>query len=151
MGAYTIGGGEELASNEEGKEKVETLEMKLDDYLATLNIKFRATEIENESKEWDSATFRAYRVTITRAGERAGFSYYQGKGIKHEPTLADVICALAVDRSYSNYTLKEFGDEFGWNEYTAKTLRGCKKNAEKIERLFQGEELEKVQELASQY
>ena len=125
--------------------------MKLDGYLATLNIKFRATEIDNNSKEWDSETFRAYRVTITRAGERIGVSFFQGRGIKHEPTLADVICSLALDRAYADYTLKEFGDEFGWNEYTAKTLRGCQKNAKKIERLFQGEELEKVQELASQY
>ena len=125
--------------------------MKLDDYLETLNLKFKVTEVDNNSKEWDSETFRAYRVTITRAGERIGFSFYQGRGIKHGPTLADVIFALALDRAYSDYTLKEFGDEFGWNEFTAKTLRGCKKNAEKIERLFQGEELEKVQELASQY
>lgn len=130
---------------------METLEMKLEDYLATLGIKFRATEVDNNSKKWDSETFRAYRVTITRAGERIGVSFFQGRGIKHEPTLADVIASLAVDRSCSDYTLKEFGDEFGWNEYTAETRRACKKNAEKIERLFQGEELEKVQELANQY
>jgi hypothetical protein len=130
---------------------METKEMRLDEYLEDIPMKFTVTEMENYSKEWDSKTFRAFRVTITKNKERVGVTFYQGRGIDREPTLADVIASLALDSVYADYTLREFGGEFGWNEYTASTHRACKKNARRLEKLFQGSMLEQVQELASQY
>jgi hypothetical protein len=39
------------------------------------------------------------------------------------------------------YTLKEFGDEFGWNSETVDTYRAVKRNGAKFKRLFSADEI----------
>jgi hypothetical protein len=78
--------------------------------------------------------------------------YYQGRGIQHEPRPADVIASLMLDSSLADYSLKEFGDEFGWNEFTLDTHKACKLNKAKMVRLFgQGEVFQTLSELAGGY
>jgi hypothetical protein len=129
-------------------------EQTLEGYLVGLGLKFKAQEIDvpDYAPEWAKGGARAYRVSFSLNGKRASTMYYQGRGIQHEPRPADVIASLMLDSSLADYSLKEFGDEFGWNEYTRDIHKACKRNKVKVVRLFgQGEVFQALSELASSY
>jgi hypothetical protein len=129
-------------------------EQTLEGYLLGLGLKFKAQEIDapDYAPEWAKGGARAYRVSLSLNGKRASTMYYQGRGIQHEPRPADVIASLILDSSLADYSLKEFGDEFGWNEYTRDIHKACKRNKVKVVRLFgQGEVFQALSELASSY
>lgn len=92
-------------------------------YLEGLGLKMTAKADYNDyAKGWALNT-NHYRVTLSREGRTMRFWFYQGYGIKHEPTLEGVIECLASDRTFTSYTLKEYGDELGWDSETASTYR----------------------------
>lgn len=130
-------------------------EQTLEGYLVGLGLKFKAEEIDtpDSAPEWvKSGRARAYRVSLSRNGKRASLNYYQGRGIQHEPRPADVIASLMLDSSLADYSLKQFGDEMGWNEYTLDTHKACQLNKAKIVRLFgEGDIYQTLSELAGGY
>ena len=84
---------------------------------------------------------RSYRVTVKYEGRRTSLFFYCGSGVKSAPSVADVVYALARDYDSSVYTLKEFGDEFGWNSETVDTYRAVKRNGAKFKRLFPADDI----------
>jgi hypothetical protein len=82
--------------------------------------------------------FNAYRITLSYQGRKMSFNYYQGRGIKHEPTTADAVWTLASDYNshLSSPTLKDFGDELGWDENTLTTYRAVKNLATRYAKLI---------------
>ena len=86
-------------------------------------------------------TTSAYRVTVTYNKRRTSLFFYCGSAVKGAPSVADVVYALARDYDSSVYTLKEFGDEFGWNSETVDTYRAVKRNGAKFKRLFPADDI----------
>ena len=110
-------------------------------YLESLGVKviIKPAAHPKSAPEWALKWANAYRVAVTYKGNRAGFFFYQGKGAKWDLTAADIIHDLARNYDSSCYTLKEFGDEFGWDSNTAATYRAVKRHAERFKRLFPDE------------
>jgi hypothetical protein len=110
-------------------------------YLDELGVKviIKAAEHPKSAPEWALKWANAYRVAVIYEGKRASFFFYQGKGAKWDLTAADIIHDLARNYDSSCYTLKEFGDEFGWDSNTAATYRAVKRQAERFKRLFPDE------------
>jgi hypothetical protein len=94
----------------------------------------------------------AWRVNVTHKGERAALTFYQGRALTDGPSAADIVADLARNYDLTAYTLKEFGDEFGWNSETAQTYRAVKKVGERFKRLFNDDAVRfNVAELANEY
>jgi hypothetical protein len=108
----------------------------LDAYLTGLGLKLKVRQDYNDNAGdmWTSANH--YRLTLSRNGRRMSFWFYQGYGIKQEPTLAGVIESLAGDYNLAEYSLDDFGDEFGWNKDTIKIYRLITSLAKRYERVI---------------
>ena len=115
-----------------------TNELDLPTYLTGLGIKITTKQIDHPTNapDWAHKSANAYRVTLTYQGKRTGLFFYQGTGIKGDPTLAGVISCLASDYAYSRYSLQEFGDEFGWDSNTVSTYRAVTRSGIKLARLL---------------
>lgn len=102
-----------------------TLPQILEELGITSTVKWQDTP--RNAPEW-AQTANAYRVTLRYQKRRMTFNFYQGYGVKNDPTTADLVYCLASDFNCLNSapTLKEFGQEFGWAEDTAKTFRAIK-------------------------
>ena len=87
--------------------------------------------------EW-AQTANAYRITLRYQKRRMAFNFYQGRGNKEDPTTADLVYCLASDLNIltSTPTLKEFGQEFGWDQNTAKTFRAIKEQSKRYQKLI---------------
>ena len=95
----------------------------LDAYLTGLGLKLKVRQDYNDNAGDMWASANHYRLTLSRNGRKMSFWYYQGYGIKQDPTLAGVIENLAGEYNLAEYSLDDFGDEFGWNKDTVKTYR----------------------------
>ena len=120
-----------------------TIEKDLPTLLDDLGVTIKAVQIDHpeSAPEWARKSANAYRVTINYDGKRASLYFYCGYGVKNGPSVADVVYALARDYDSSCYTLKEFGDEFGWSFETLETYRAVKRNGAKFKRLFSADEI----------
>jgi hypothetical protein len=105
-------------------------------YLTGLGLKLKVRQDYNQNAGDMWANANHYRVTLSRNGRKMSFWYYQGYGIKQEPTLAGVIDSLAIDYNYASYSLDDFGDEFGWNKDTVKTHRQITSLAKRYARVI---------------
>lgn len=123
--------------------EMETDTKNLPQLLEALGVSAKITPIEHPTSapKWALDNANAYRVNLSYEGRRAGFYYYAGTGIKHSPSVADVVWSLARDYDSSCYTLEEFGDEFGWDKDTLPTFKAIKKNWAKFTRLFPNPDL----------
>jgi hypothetical protein len=115
----------------------------LPELLNELGVTVKAVEIDRPATapEWVQESSRSYRVTVKYEGRKTSLYFYCGSGVKTAPSVADVVYALARDYDSSVYTLKEFGDEFGWNSETVDTYRAVKRNGAKFKRLFSADEI----------
>jgi hypothetical protein len=79
-----------------------------------------------------------YRVTLSYQERTYSLYYYQGTGIKQEPSVADVVHCLSSDLNLlsSCDSLKCFGDCFGWDENTANTYRAIKRQSARYSKLI---------------
>jgi hypothetical protein len=107
----------------------------LNDLGVTLKIRHRSHP--NKVSEWQ-AKANCYRVTLSYQGRTYSLYFYQGTGIKREPSVSDVIACLSSDLSIlsSCDTLKCFGDCLGWNEDTANTYRQLKRQGARYSKLI---------------
>ncbi len=115
-----------------------TTEKDLPALLEALGVTVKAVQIDHpeSAPQWAIDHARAYRVTVKYDGKSTSLFFYSGNGIKGAPSVADVVYALARDYDSSCYTLKEFGDEFGWSFETVETYSAVKRNGAKFLRLF---------------
>ena len=117
------------------KELEQDLPALLNDLGVTLKIRHRSHP--NKVSEWQ-AKANCYRVTLSYQGRTYSLYYYQGTGIKREPSVSDVIACLSSDLSIlsSCDTLKCFGNCLGWNEDTANTYRQLKRQGARYSKLI---------------
>jgi hypothetical protein len=132
-----------------------TKEQTLENYLEELGVKMTATQIEapQSAPQWAKALGHfAWRVNLNYKGKRAAVTFYQGKAHSKAPSVADIVADLARNYDLSIYTLKEFGDEFGWDSETATTYRAVKRVGERFRNLFSDDaERLNIAELANEY
>jgi len=115
-----------------------TTEKQLPELLNDLGVTLKAEQIDHpeSAPKWAIDHARAYRVTVKYDGKSTSLFFYSGNAIKGGPSVADVVYALARDYDSSCYTLKEFGEEFGWSFETVETYKAVKRNGAKFKRLF---------------
>jgi hypothetical protein len=120
-----------------------TIEKDLPTLLNELGVTAKAVQIDHpeSAPSWAKDRTNAYRVTIKYEGNRTSLYFYCGYGVKGAPSVADAVYALARDYDSTCYTLKEFGDEFGWNFETLEMYRAVKRNGAKFKRLFPADEI----------
>jgi hypothetical protein len=118
---------------------MDTLEKTLPALLEELGItlKMRHRAHPSHATDWQLKA-NCYRVTLNYQGRTYSLFYYQGTGIKSEPSVSDVVACLASDLSILNScdTLKCFGDCFGWDENTADTYRAIKRQSARYSKLI---------------
>lgn len=99
-------------------------ESELKGYLIGLGLSLKVEQDFNDNapSHWLNNS-NHYRITLKRENRSMKFWYYQGYGIKHNPTLESVIASLSMDNTYSDLTLDDFGDELGWGKDTIRNYR----------------------------
>jgi len=132
-----------------------TLEQDLPALLNELGItlKIRHRSHPNKVSEWQ-AKANCYRVTLNYQGRTYSLYYYQGQGIKSDPSVSDVIACLANDLTILNgcETLKCFGECMGWNSETANTYRALKRQGARYSKLIgHPVPLQQIGDLANEY
>jgi hypothetical protein len=120
-----------------------TITQELPALLNELGVTAKAVRIDrpDNAPEWVTDTHKSYRVTVKFNGASTSLNFYCGSGVKSEPSVADVVYALARDYDSSVYTVQEFGDEYGWNSETVSTYRAVKRNGAKFKRLFPSDDV----------
>ena len=114
---------------------VKDLPALLEELGVTLKIRHKAHP--NHATAWQ-LKMNSYRVTLSYEGRTYSLYYYQGTGIKRDPSVSDVIYCLSSDLSILNScdTLKCFGECFGWNSETADTYRAIKRQSARYSKLI---------------
>lgn len=121
----------------ETKEKESTLT----EYLKNVGLEIDVVyDFNDDAPQW-TRKMNHYFVTLTLEDREMELWFYQGTGIEEEPTLERVIECLALDRTYAQMTLKEYGREFGWSEDTIATHESVVSQNEKYEELIGDEDL----------
>ena len=132
-----------------------TKDRTLTDLISELGItlKIRHKAHPANASEWELKA-NCYRVTLSYDGRTYSLYYYQGKGIKQDPSVSDVIACLSNDFTILNSceTLKCFGDCMGWNSETNNTYRALKRQGARFSK-FIGHPvtLQKLEDLANEY
>jgi len=134
---------------------ITTKDRTLTDLISELGItlKIRHREHPNNVNEWQLKA-NCYRVTLKYEGRTYSLYYYQGQGIKQDPSVSDVIACLAIDLTILNgcETLKCFGDCMGWNSETANTYRALKRQGARYSKLIgHPVPLQQIGDLANEY
>ena len=101
----------------------------------TLEIRHRAHP--NKVSEWQ-AKANCYRVTLRYQGRSYSLYFYQGRGIKRDPNVSDIVHCLASDLNILSGcdTVQCFGDCFGWDENTLNTYRAIKRQSARYSKLI---------------
>jgi hypothetical protein len=86
-----------------------------------IELELKRTRAPKHASKWQKEA-NAWIAILSRDGYHLATPYYTGKAIK-TVTVADVVHSLASDYNIFQTagSLKGFGDEFGWDEDTAKT------------------------------
>jgi hypothetical protein len=118
---------------------MDTIEQTLPELITELGITLKIRNRAHPSKvsEWQ-AKANCYRVTLSYQGRTYSLYYYQGQGIKRDPSVSDVVHCLASDLNILSGcdTLKCFGNCFGWDENTVDTYRAIKRQSARYSKLI---------------
>jgi hypothetical protein len=120
-------------------------------YLDGLGVKFTTREDYNNNAFMAWKNSNHFKVRISYQGRSMVTWFYQGQGIKGDPTLDGVIECLLMDRACSLNGLKEFGLEFGWDEYTLETFKACVSIGRKLERVLGVDVLDRLDKIINGY
>lgn len=92
-----------------------------------------------EFQNYDHRSTAHYKVKLRTEHGSATFPFFQGSGIKEEPTLTAVLYCLLSDARSGDMDLIDFMSEFGYDieqrKEASSILTACKKNREKLKRL----------------
>ena len=101
----------------------------------------------------DCTSGNAYRVTLTRNGVKVGFIF--NDNIYNESDKNDFIYSLLSDsQAYeSTRDLADFMNEFGYTDDTQakKIYDACKKQSERLHKLFTNKEIETLEKIFENY
>lgn len=81
----------------------------------------------------------SYRVTLKYQGRRYSLDYWQGTGIKTEPTAEGVMDCLLSDVSCSQDGFEDFCGNCGYDANSSKTERlynACLRSADRLKKLL---------------
>ena len=120
-------------------------------YLDGLGVKFSFREDYNKNAFMPWANSNHFKVRISYQGRTMHTWFYQGQGVKGDPTINGVIECLLMDRACAFNGLKEFGLEFGWDEHTLDTFKACVAIGKKLERVLGVEVLDKLDKIINGY
>ncbi len=89
----------------------------------------------------------AYRITLTYKGHRCGFTFHDN--FKNSSTKEEIIESLLIDAdAYNNArNFEDFCFEFGYDVSDSEAYKiytACKKQADKVSRLFTNAEIEQL-------
>lgn len=93
--------------------------------------------------DYGSVDSNPYTVTLKYGSKRLTVPFFQGRGIKRDPTPADVLYCLCTDARAGLMTFEEFCSDFGYDpdsRKAEKTWKACEKLAPRLVK-FLGEEL----------
>ena len=94
-----------------------------------------------------------YEITLAYMNKQISFDYHDN--YKNESNIKDFLYSLMLDTSsYENCgTIYEFAREFGYKDFkqATKIYNACKKQYEKLNKLFNKQEQEELQELLQDY
>jgi hypothetical protein len=127
--------------------------MTLENYLEELGVKINASKIDKpKSAPLWAEDSQAWRINLSYQGKRVRVIFYSWKGNPNKPSLASVVADLSRNYDSTSYTLKEFGDTFGWDSETASTYRAVLSLGKRFKRLFEDDQVRlNVAELANEY
>jgi hypothetical protein len=118
---------------------MDTIEQTLPELINELGItlEIRHRTHPNKVSEWQ-AKANCYRVTLRYQGRTYSLYFYQGRGIKRDPSVSDVVHCLASDLNILSGcdTVKCFGDCFGWDSDTANIYRTIKRQSARYSKLI---------------
>ena len=116
-----------------------TEEKTLPELVQELGIIHTAQRIDTpvNAGEWESKA-NAYGVSLRYQGRKMSFVYYQGTGIKTEPSCADLVHCLSSDLNVLNScpTFECFVGCFGLDIHSHKTYVQLKKQGARYEKLI---------------
>jgi hypothetical protein len=112
----------------------------LPELIKDLGIECKAKRIDAPANatEWQQKA-NAYRVTLKHQGRKMSLNFYQGTGIKEEPSASDVVYCLAGDYSISTSCtdFKCFVDCFGLTIDSHITYKFLKRQSKRFEAFIQ--------------
>lgn len=101
----------------------------------------------------DLTSGNAYRVTLTRNGKRIGFIF--NDNIYNESDKNDFIYSLLNDsQAYEYcYNFADFMNEYGYTDdkQAKKIYNACKKQSERLHKLFNSTEIEMLEKIFENY
>lgn len=81
----------------------------------------------------------AFTVTLTVSNVTESFSWKQGLGAETDPSVGEVLWALALDASVGEQSFEDFAGDFGYDQPSRKayaTWEQCQHIAEQLQNLF---------------
>lgn len=124
------------------------------DFLSKHSIKFSAKLTNKKSPPWSpDRKVNHFVVTLKHENRRISFDFFDSiirfEEGKEEPDAYSVLACCSSDINISD-NFEDFCAEFGYSFYTAKDknaimkiFRACKKQSEKLNKLFCSEEMKK--------
>lgn len=118
---------------------MENENISLEQFISKHNIQFEQHTVYTRPDGLMQGDMWHFKCRI-KAGRRAfGLYFSQGRGISHEPSLADVLDCLASDAAgYENaQDFEQWADEYGYDtdsRKAEKTYRAVKRQAEQLKR-----------------
>ena len=97
----------------------------------------------------------AYKVTLSYNNNKMTIDYHMGTALKQtDLTIESVINSLLLDYISDNTTFTDFCDEYGYDGDSikdSKIYKACQKNTEKMNKLFQSDEIEALRKQLQDY
>ena len=123
----------------------------LENFIAENKIKFSYNWVAERPDNLMSKEMDHWHCVLKANGKTYTFYYSQGYGYHHaEPTLPDVLEALARDYDPNDMSFEEFCSEFGYDEDSRKAekiYRAVRKETQALDRLFSEEGTEDLRDI----
>ena len=118
-----------------------------------IGFKLVSLGLQGPTENWDQA-HNAYKVTISRGRKRATIDFRTGTGWKVDPDLADVLSCMVSDASAGEASFDDFCSDFGYDSDSRKahaTWKACRKMSERLSRLLDSAEIERLREACQDF
>lgn len=133
-------------------------ETQVTNYLKRLNVRFEVIPQGQIIKsDWNNQKVNHYKINIGMGI----YDFYQGLGIKTNPTSASVLHSLLMDRRFKDYSIQDYLDEFTGQDYWELTkeesdkieymLEAIESNSLKLEHVFNQRQLTTLERILKDY
>jgi hypothetical protein len=120
------------------------------------NFEIKATYKGNKKAEWSKENFNNHMVKVTNRDTQQSITFefwasISNPKLKTEYDILNAFHCFVSDTIAGSYTFEEFCSEFGYNSdsrQAEKIYRKCKKQLEKLKKIYDGDIYELENELA---